>query len=563
MIVTCIQVFRDTEDDDHPWNQKEHLLEPEGFSIKVDYHGPLLTLNVPAITFSANIRRGLCHGVLQNKHSNLPPHGEGPQGKHAAKALLNLASGREDKIWTFIARHGGMQSLLMFLKHAESPDAIQALGKLATFATSVKACVWWASLEKQRAQCAEQGNSRQIGLRSSEDMVRGGATTPSKRKEKEGAPFSAEDKAEEVQSKRLRDLAFSRRLLSRARSHARHPSLPSKSILNSDGRDVVKKGHRKSKYLFAFPGLLSPVAGGKLGELTNLDSKNPVLYVEFPQGRLKMFGTIVYPKNKYLTLHFPRGGGNIVCEDCFESLIVFSQAWWIGTKEQNPEEVRLSLPKSLEQEKNAEFDFTAGAGQTKDSNKSKHQLEKSEVIPPTTSIAKPEISEAESTGKESDAQVVSQSVRHSARTAGRTLKYADSSSDSQDANSDESPHVLSTRGKQQLQTPKGLSDKVDLNTGVKAAVFIDIDDLTPKKQTPGSAKAVEKDISGLKPLAVTAKTPLKPTTSKPSVLKQSLIQSFCQSDPALQEAAAAVDMETTIDPKDGGVVESLLQFCYS
>ncbi|MCO5598132.1 hypothetical protein L7F22_052224 [Adiantum nelumboides] len=254
-------------------------------------------------------------------------------------------------------------------------------------------------------------------------MVRGGATTPSKRKEKEGAPLSAEDKAEEAQSKRLRDLAFSRRLLSRARSHARHPSFPSKTILNSDGRDVVKKGHRKSKYLFAFPGLLSPVAGGKLGELTNLDSKNPVLYVEFPQGRLKMFGTIVYPKNKYLTLHFPRGGGNIVCEDCFESLIVFSQAWWIGTKEQNPEEVRLSLPKSLEQEKNAEFDFTAGAGQTKDSNKSKHQLEKSEVIPPTTSMAKPEISEAESTGKESDAQqVVSQSVRHSARTAGRTLK---------------------------------------------------------------------------------------------------------------------------------------------
>ncbi|MCO5598131.1 hypothetical protein L7F22_052223 [Adiantum nelumboides] len=128
------------------------------------------------------------------------------------------------------------------------------------------------------------------------------------------------------------------------------------------------------------------------------------------------------------------------------------------------------------------------------------------------------------------------------------LRYADSSSDSEDANSDESPHVLSTRGKQQLQTPKELSDKVDLNTGVKAAVFIDIDDLTPKKQTPGSAKAVEKDISDLKPVAVTAKTPLKPTTSKSSVLKQSLIESFCQS--ALQEATAAVDMETTIDPKD-------------
>ncbi|KAI5079822.1 hypothetical protein GOP47_0005301 [Adiantum capillus-veneris] len=327
-----------------------------------------------------------------------------------------------------------------------------------------------------------------------------------------------------------------------------------KAILNSDLRDVVKKGHRKSKYLFAFPGLLSPVAGGKLGELTNLDSRNPVLYVEFPQGRLKMFGTIVYPKNKYLTLHFPRGGGNIVCEDCFESLIVFSQAWWIGTKEQNPEEVHLQLPKSLEQEKNAEIDFTAGAGQTKGSNKIKHPLEKSEVIPPAVSMSKPEISEAESAGKGGDAQGVIQSVRHSARTAGRTLKYAVSSSDSKDSNSDESQHILSPRGKQQLQAPKEFSENVDVNTEVKAGVSVDIDEITPKKRAPGSAKAAEKGISDSTPVAVTAKTPLKVTNSRSSVLKQSLIESFCHPDRALQETSTtAVNMETTVDSKDEAI----------
>jgi hypothetical protein len=45
----------------------------------------------------------------------------------------------------------------------------------------------------------------------------------------------------------------------------------------------VKRGHRKNKYLFAFPGLLAPVAGGVLGELAQLDSKNPVMYITFPE----------------------------------------------------------------------------------------------------------------------------------------------------------------------------------------------------------------------------------------------------------------------------------------
>ncbi|CAK9213358.1 unnamed protein product [Sphagnum jensenii] len=173
-----------------------------------------------------------------------------------------------------------------------------------------------------------------------------------------------EQKAVEAESKRLLDLSFSRGVLSQNKAHPANPLRPSKAVLKCNGKDIVKKGHRKNKYLFAFPGLVAPVAGGKFGDLTQLDSKNPILYVDFPQGRLKLFGTIVYPKNKYLTLNFVRGS-NIICEDCFESLVVFSVAWWIGTKDDNPEELRLEMPLDLQQEKHADFDFKAGAGRAR------------------------------------------------------------------------------------------------------------------------------------------------------------------------------------------------------
>jgi len=55
------------------------------------------------------------------------------------------------------------------------------------------------------------------------------------------------------------------------------------------------------------------------GSLAQLDSQNPVLYVDFPQGRLKFLGTIVFPKNKYLLLKF--GQKDVLCEDVFENMV--------------------------------------------------------------------------------------------------------------------------------------------------------------------------------------------------------------------------------------------------
>jgi hypothetical protein len=172
--------------------------------------------------------------------------------------------------------------------------------------------------------------------------------------------------AEADERRRLRTLAFSNGLLQRGDPPApRAPLAPSAAVARLQGRDIVRRGgQRKSRFLFSFPGLLAPVAsGGRVGELADLGTKNPVLYLEFPQvrvggfcfpvhfttrdlppanvikmgfffllscgfhscgclqGRMKLFGTHVYPKNKYLTLQMTRSAKGVVCEDVFESLV--------------------------------------------------------------------------------------------------------------------------------------------------------------------------------------------------------------------------------------------------
>ena len=55
------------------------------------------------------------------------------------------------------------------------------------------------------------------------------------------------------------------------------------------------------------------------GRLAALDSRNPLLYINFPEGRLKFFGTIVFPKNKYMVLKF--GNKDVLCEDVLENMV--------------------------------------------------------------------------------------------------------------------------------------------------------------------------------------------------------------------------------------------------
>ncbi|XP_024970824.1 DNA-binding protein RHL1 [Cynara cardunculus var. scolymus] len=236
--------------------------------------------------------------------------------------------------------------------------------------------------------------------------------------EKNGRSSANQTNPEAEERKRLRKLAISKNLLSEFPAKASSLSLnPSKTVIKHHGRDILRKSNRKNRFLFSFPGLLAPVSGGKVGELKDLGSKNPILYLDFPQGRMKLFGTIVYPKNRYLTLQFSKGGKNVMCEDYFDTMIVFSDAWWIGSKEANPEEIQLSFPEDMNMEQQNEYDFKGGAGSTCERMQGVDQIRAHE----------PDHEFSDSENDPNDL-IQTTATRHSSRISGKSLKAAVSSS---------------------------------------------------------------------------------------------------------------------------------------
>lgn len=116
-------------------------------------------------------------------------------------------------------------------------------------------------------------------------MVRGGGGGGGGAKKMKGENAEAEER------KRLKKLAFKSNILSEAQATASgsHALNPSATVIKHHGKDIIRKSQRsgKNRFLFSFPGLLGPISGGKIGELKDLGTKNPVLYVDFPQVRLK------------------------------------------------------------------------------------------------------------------------------------------------------------------------------------------------------------------------------------------------------------------------------------
>ncbi|XP_076953388.1 DNA-binding protein RHL1-like [Bidens hawaiensis] len=254
-------------------------------------------------------------------------------------------------------------------------------------------------------------------------MARGGNS-------KTGRSTAEPTNPEAEERKRLSKLAFSNNLLSEPPSKASSLALnPSKTVTKHHGRDILRKSNRKNRFLFSFPGLLAPVSGGKIGELKDLGSKNPILYLEFPQGRMKLFGTILYPKNRYLTLQFSKGGKNVMCEDYFDNMIVFSDAWWIGNKEENPEEIQLSLNMNTVSGQQTEHDFQGGAGSTSERVHKVNQSRGTEVKHQSPTREPETESDCESDPKELiQTPTPATATRHSTRTSGKSYKFAESSS---------------------------------------------------------------------------------------------------------------------------------------
>ncbi|XP_009778064.1 DNA-binding protein RHL1 isoform X3 [Nicotiana tabacum] len=251
-------------------------------------------------------------------------------------------------------------------------------------------------------------------------MARGG-------KKAAAAAANVEANPDMVEKKRLKKLAISKQMLSENPSRVRTSALsPSKTVIKHHGKDILRKSQRKNRFLFSFPGLLAPVSGGKIGELKDLGTKNPILYLDFPQGQMKLFGTIVYPENRYLTLQFSRGGKNVVCEDYFDNMIVFSDAWWIGRKDENPEEARLEFPKELNVQEKLECDFKGGAGATSVKKRSSGECEVKHVEQLSPEHEQEEnISESQNDSKE---LVELTPTRRSARAAGKKINFAEASS---------------------------------------------------------------------------------------------------------------------------------------
>ena len=123
------------------------------------------------------------------------------------------------------------------------------------------------------------------------------------------------------------------------------------ALRQCDGADLYKASRsRRGRFLFRLPGNLSPLAGGgRLGTLENMASGEPIMYIEFPEGRLKLRGKLTYPRNRYLSLSIDAKGKKLMCNDAFDVVVDFDSVGWVGLPADNPEERSLPVPASVVQ----------------------------------------------------------------------------------------------------------------------------------------------------------------------------------------------------------------------
>ncbi|KAM7475260.1 hypothetical protein LguiB_022503 [Lonicera macranthoides] len=353
-------------------------------------------------------------------------------------------------------------------------------------------------------------------------MARGG--------KKDANAATAPPNPEAEERKRLKRIAISKNMISDAPAKACSVALsPSKTVAKHHGRDILRKSQRKNKFLFSFPGLLAPITGGKIGELKDLGTKNPILYLDFPQGQMKLFGTIVYPKTRYLTLQFSRGGKNVMCEDYFDTMIVFSDAWWIGRKDENPEEARLEFPKELNEASarldllhlpawhlETECNFKGGAGGTCE--------RKQPVTKATMKCVEQESPKRELEDDISDSQndlkdtIEVTPTRHSARTAGKRFKFAEASSG--DDSVENNTEKLEEKTKVGLEHPtRNQTSGNILNNETSCPVVFDIDN-------EDDAEAHNETSEQVKQSAISATKSKEPSRNKQSSLVQATISTL-------------------------------------
>ncbi|EKX45034.1 hypothetical protein GUITHDRAFT_109079 [Guillardia theta CCMP2712] len=198
-------------------------------------------------------------------------------------------------------------------------------------------------------------------------------------------------------------------------------SKPSQQIRKHSSKkplEIFKRANvRKNKVLFVFPGLVSVVQEGKFGQLSNMDT-NPTLDIEFPQGTLRLTGTHVHSKQKYVTM-LPKAK-KVLAQDTFDHFVVFGGRKWLGDPSSDPTKQSSDSSALLHKD----FSFDGGAGSAESS---------------TAPLSKPSIPSANQTGNQTSiasffdsSQGDSTRVRRAAASKG--VKYSEKGSDDDDSN---------------------------------------------------------------------------------------------------------------------------------
>jgi hypothetical protein len=89
-------------------------------------------------------------------------------------------------------------------------------------------------------------------------------------------------------------------------------------------------------------------AGGTLGELADMHTVNPTLYIEFAEGRIKLRGTVCSSGAGLLPVTFnEKHQAPLICKGDIRNIISFSEWFWIGSAESNPDEHPLPFPAAV------------------------------------------------------------------------------------------------------------------------------------------------------------------------------------------------------------------------
>ena len=238
---------------------------------------------------------------------------------------------------------------------------------------------------------------------------------------------------ENISAQRAHERAVRTKLISSTRpGTSAHELDASEVLLKRDGKDIYKKSAaRRNRYAMVFPGQLSALKEGRLGEMREMHTQEPVVYLDFPNGRLKLLGTIVRPKTtRYFTLN-AKSKDRMNMEEWFDNVIVFASWYWVGTREENPEETPLALPASLgdlsgEPEVDWESSVAADAGKTS-----------TKVPVATTTTTTTDVKAMGGDKADTTVETGGRRPRRQAATVARKKMYADDSDADVDDDSDE------------------------------------------------------------------------------------------------------------------------------